>query len=60
MAAKTVAEVIAELQKLPQDLPMYFDCPRCGRANIFSTTRMSAVVETTSKEENQSNGLQSR
>lgn len=49
MAAKTVAEVIAELQKLDPKLPMYFDCPHCGRANVFSSAKKCAVIETERK-----------
>lgn len=46
MSAITVAEVIEELSKLPPQLLMYFDCPRCGQANIFSSVNHVAVVET--------------
>lgn len=49
MKAKTVGEVIAQLSKLDPDLPLYFDCPHCGRANIFSTAHKSAVIETEKK-----------
>ena len=43
---KTVSKIIKELKKLPQDLPVFFDCPHCGRANIFNMVRVSAVIET--------------
>jgi len=46
MPSKTVKEVIQQLEKLPQDMEMYFDCPRCGRAYIFNSARHVVVVET--------------
>lgn len=49
MTAKTVGEVIKQLSKLDPDLPLFFDCPHCGRANIFSTAKKCAVIETESK-----------
>ena len=46
---KTVGEVIEQLAKLDPKLPMYFDCPHCGRANLFSSARHCAVIETEKK-----------
>ena len=45
----TVAETIAELQKMPQDAEVYFDCPRCGEANTIHKTTKAVVVETKRK-----------
>jgi transcription elongation factor Elf1 len=49
MTAKTVREVIEQLSKLDPELPMFFDCPFCGRANLFSTAKKCAVIETDPK-----------
>lgn len=49
--AKTVSEVIEQLSKLDPSLPMYFDCPHCGRANLFSSARKACVIETEKKEQ---------
>lgn len=50
----TVSEVIEQLQKLELqgngDMEMYFDCPHCGRANIFSAVMHVAVIVTTKQE----------
>lgn len=46
----TVASVIAELEKIPdKSMPLYFDCPECGKGHIFKTVAYSAVVETERK-----------
>lgn len=56
---KTVREVIKELENFPQDVPLFFDCPHCGRANIFSMALVAAVIETELQKENKTNALRS-
>ena len=46
----TTADVIAQLQKMPPDAPVYFDCPNCGKANGFNHLGIAAMV--TTKESN--------
>jgi len=45
----TVAEVIELLKRLPPDIPVYFDCPNCGKANELSRVSVCAVVATKAK-----------
>jgi len=46
----TIAAVIAELEKLQdRSMPLYFDCPECGKGHIFKTVSYSAVIETERK-----------
>lgn len=47
--AGTVGAAIQMLQRLDPGLPLFFDCPDCGKAGVFSTVRFSAVVETENK-----------
>jgi hypothetical protein len=43
----TVGYVIAQLEAIKdKNLALYFDCPKCGQANIFTTVRNVAVIET--------------
>ncbi len=42
----SAGEVIAHLQKMPPDAPVYFDCPHCGRANGFAQLGIAVMVTT--------------
>jgi len=50
--AGTVADAIAALEKIKdKTLPLYFDCPHCGRAHIMKTVNFVVVIETERKPE---------
>lgn len=42
----TVAKAIELLQKMPQDIELYFDCPNCGRGNLMVTPTQAVIVKT--------------
>lgn len=45
-APGSVGAAIQMLQKLDPALPLYFDCPDCGKGWVAKTVRFSVVVET--------------
>jgi hypothetical protein len=42
----TPAEMIASLQKMPADAPIYFDCPHCRKAGGFHRLSIAVMVTT--------------
>lgn len=48
ISVRTVREIIEELKKLPDlDIPLYFDCPNCGKVNSGSRAVTIAFVLST-------------
>ncbi len=41
----TVREIMEMLSKLDPAMPVYFDCPNCGRANELHQVQQVAVVK---------------
>ena len=41
----TVKEVIEMLSKMDQAIPVYFDCPNCGKANELCRVDQVVVVK---------------
>jgi hypothetical protein len=43
----TVREIIAQLEKIEdKGVPVFFDCPNCGRANTLSEIDQIVLVRT--------------